>query len=127
MILLRDLRPAATIVVMENFKQFHNIQNEISLETKTDNGHLFVFFKDEWARLTKTENCRIFSTRSRLSTLRSYVTNWGFQQLSVTKHSQSVSKTNKNGLGHKKRKYVSDTRTHCYVNSISRVGLRAGP
>ena len=27
----------------------------------------------------------------------------------------------------KKKKYVSDTRTHCYVNSISRVGLRAGP
>ena len=28
---------------------------------------------------------------------------------------------------YKKKKYVSDTRTHCYVNSISRVGLRAGP
>ena len=30
-------------------------------------------------------------------------------------------------LGHKKKRYVSDTRTHCYVNSISRVGLHAGP
>ena len=41
---------------MENFKKYHNIEKDITLESKVENSHLFVFFKDQWIRLSYKKN-----------------------------------------------------------------------
>lgn len=41
---------------MEAFKKFHNIDKEITLASKTENGHLFVLFNEKWIRLNLKRN-----------------------------------------------------------------------
>ena len=41
---------------MDAFKKYHNIEKDITLQSKVENSHLFVLFKDEWIRLTYKKN-----------------------------------------------------------------------
>ena len=41
---------------MENFKQYHKIQKDITLQSKVENDHMFVFYKDQWVQLSKKNN-----------------------------------------------------------------------
>lgn len=41
---------------MENFKKYHNIEKDITLESKVENSHLFVLYKDQWIQLTHKKN-----------------------------------------------------------------------
>ena len=41
---------------MDAFKKYHNIEKDITLESKVENSHLFVFFKDQWIQLTYKKN-----------------------------------------------------------------------
>ena len=41
---------------MENFKQYHKIQKDITLQSKVENDHLFVFYNDQWIQLTYKKN-----------------------------------------------------------------------
>ena len=37
---------------MDNFKQYHSIETDITLQSKVENDHLFVFYKDQWIQLS---------------------------------------------------------------------------
>ena len=41
---------------MDNFKKYHNIKKEITLHSKVENDHLFVFYNDQWIQLSKKNN-----------------------------------------------------------------------
>ena len=41
---------------MDNFKNFHNIETNITLQSKVENDHLFVFYKDQWIQLSYKKN-----------------------------------------------------------------------
>ena len=36
---------------MENFKQYHKIEKDITLQSKVENNHLFVFYNDQWIQI----------------------------------------------------------------------------
>ena len=38
-------------IKMDNFKQCHSIETDITLQSKVENDHLFVFYKDQWVQL----------------------------------------------------------------------------
>ena len=41
---------------MDNFKKYYNIEKDITLQSKVENDHLFVFYKDQWVQLSKKNN-----------------------------------------------------------------------
>ena len=41
---------------MENFKQYHKIEKDITLQSKVENNHLFVFYNDQWIQLSYKKN-----------------------------------------------------------------------
>ena len=41
---------------MDNFKKYHKIESDITLQSKVENDHLFVFYKDQWVQLSKKNN-----------------------------------------------------------------------
>ena len=41
---------------MESFKKYYNIEKEITLESKVENGRLFVFYNDQWVQLSREKN-----------------------------------------------------------------------
>ena len=41
---------------MDNFKQYHNIEKNITLQSKVENNHLFVFYNDQWIQLSYKKN-----------------------------------------------------------------------
>ena len=41
---------------MDNFKRCHIIKTDITLQSKVENDHLFVFYKDQWVQLSKKNN-----------------------------------------------------------------------
>ena len=41
---------------MDNFKRYHNIKTDITLQSKVKNVHLFVFYKDQWIQLSYKKN-----------------------------------------------------------------------
>ena len=50
---------------MDNFKKFHNIETDITLQSKVENDHLFVFYKDQWIQLSYKKNPdRFYSNRT---------------------------------------------------------------
>ena len=50
---------------MDNFKTFHNIETDITLQSKVENDHLFVFAKDEWVQLSKKNSSdRFYSNQT---------------------------------------------------------------
>ena len=46
---------------MDNFKKFHKIEKDITLQSKVENDHLFVFYNDQWRKqlYKKIKNCII--------------------------------------------------------------------
>ena len=55
------------IYKMENFKKFYNIEKEITLQSTVESSHLYVFYNDQWSRLTRENPQKFYS----LSTLQS--------------------------------------------------------
>ena len=50
---------------MDNFKKYHKIKKDITLESKVENDHLFVFYKDQWIQLSYKKNPdRFYSNRT---------------------------------------------------------------
>ena len=41
---------------MDNFKRYHIIKTDITLQSKVENDHLFVFYKDQWVQRSKKIN-----------------------------------------------------------------------
>ena len=41
---------------MDNLKKYHNIEKDITLQSKVENDHLFVFYKDQWIQLSYKKN-----------------------------------------------------------------------
>ena len=41
---------------MDNFKKYHNIEKNITLQSKVENDHLFVFYNDQWIQLSYKKN-----------------------------------------------------------------------
>ena len=41
---------------MESFKNFYNVEKEITLESKVENDRLFVFYNNQWAQLSQEKN-----------------------------------------------------------------------
>ena len=41
---------------MDNFKKYYNIEKIITLQSKVENNHLFVFYEDQWVQLSKKNN-----------------------------------------------------------------------
>ena len=40
---------------MDNFKRCHIIKTDITLQSKVENDHLFVFYNDQWIQLSKNK------------------------------------------------------------------------
>jgi hypothetical protein len=45
---------------MDNFKKYHNVEKEITLESKMENDYLYVSYKDKWILLTQKSNVKKF-------------------------------------------------------------------
>ena len=45
---------------METFKNYHNVDKDITLESKVENGKLFVYYNDQWCQLSQEKNTSKF-------------------------------------------------------------------
>ena len=41
---------------MDNFKKSHNIETNITLQSKVEYNHLFVFYNDQWIQISYKKN-----------------------------------------------------------------------
>ena len=46
---------------MENFKTHFNIEKDITLQSKVDDSHLYVFYNNRWIRLTRKDPEKFYS------------------------------------------------------------------
>ena len=52
---------------MDNLKKYYNIEKEITLQSKVENDHLFVFYKDQWIQLSYKKKPRQILQQSNTS------------------------------------------------------------
>ena len=55
---------------MESFKNYYNIEKQITLDSKVENNHLFVFYNNKWVQLCRKKKSRKVFTKP----LRGYCT-----------------------------------------------------
>ena len=53
---MKLVRKKFCIIKKDNFKKYYNIEKDITLQSKVENNHLFVFYNDQWIQLSYKKN-----------------------------------------------------------------------